>query len=150
MGQSRMKSPGQLCDWHSALEVPSRTHLRDDVEAVPGLPLDHDFLSIFKLHRLQGIGHSQALPLFQGLCRGQQGVRAGPLATAAALLRMWLRKLPWSAPRCFCAWDLDILLLRGVHGHTAHTPRSARRCRLKTLMANHILSITCRAKLSLS
>lgn len=49
-----------------------RTHLRDDVEVVPGLPLDHNLLSVFKLHRLQGVGHGQALPLLQGLWRGDR------------------------------------------------------------------------------
>lgn len=46
-----------------------RTHLCDDVEIIPRLPLHNDFLSIFKLHRLQGISYSEAFPLLQRLCR---------------------------------------------------------------------------------
>lgn len=51
------------------MEPPARlswTHLRDDEEVVPGLPLDHNLLSVFKLHGLQGVGHRQTLPLLQG------------------------------------------------------------------------------------
>ena len=51
------------------MEPPARlswTHLRDDEDVVPGLTLDHNLLSIFKPHRLQGIGHRQTLPLLQG------------------------------------------------------------------------------------
>lgn len=46
---------------------PSNTHLRDDEEVIPGLPLNHDLLSILELHGLQGVRHSQALPFLQGL-----------------------------------------------------------------------------------
>ena len=55
--------------WGPRTEPPaclSWTHLRDDEEVVPGLPLDHNLLSVFKLHGLQGVGHRQMLPLLQG------------------------------------------------------------------------------------
>lgn len=43
-------------------------YLQDDEELIPRLALHHDFLSVFKLHRLQGVSDGQTLPLLQGLC----------------------------------------------------------------------------------
>lgn len=42
--------------------------LEDNEELVARLSLHHYFLSVFKLHRLQGICDGQTLPFLQGLC----------------------------------------------------------------------------------
>lgn len=44
-------------------------HLQDDEKLIPRLSLHHNLLPVLKLHRLQCIGHRQALPLIQRLCR---------------------------------------------------------------------------------
>ncbi len=48
------------------------THLCNDEEIISRFSLHYDLLSIFKLHRLQGIGHSQPLPLIKGFCKTQE------------------------------------------------------------------------------
>ena len=42
-------------------------YLQDDEELIPWLSLHHDLLPVLKLHRLQGVGHCQALPFVQRL-----------------------------------------------------------------------------------
>ena len=60
------------CQVPRPLAHPGQTHLRDDEEVVPRLPLNHNLLSVLKLDRLQGVGHRQALPLLQGLWGGDR------------------------------------------------------------------------------
>lgn len=46
-------------------------YLCNNEEIISRFSLHYDLLSIFKLHRLQGIGYSQPLPLLKGFCKTQ-------------------------------------------------------------------------------